>query len=79
MPQEWDELDDEVAAGAICQMPECGTLAIAFRGAYIASPDHVQPWEFVCVRCDAKFSVPEEELVFQSVPKGWLLAGIHLA
>jgi hypothetical protein len=79
MPGECEEFEDEVAAGAICPMPECGTLAIAFRAAYLASLGHIQPWEFACGRCDAKFSVPEDELVFQSVPKAWLLAGVHLA
>ncbi len=29
--------------------------------------------------CGLEFVVPEDELVLQSVPKGWLLAGIHLA
>ncbi len=30
MLREWEELDDEVAAGASCPMPECGTLAVAY-------------------------------------------------
>jgi len=74
-----EELDDEVAAGAICPKPECGALVIAFRATYFARPDHIQPWEFACLRCGAEFGVLENELVFQSVPKGWLLAGIHVA
>jgi hypothetical protein len=79
VPHEWEELDDEMASGAICPMPECGALVIAFRAPYIVCPDHMQPLEFACLRCGAEFNVPEHDLVFQSVPKGWLLAGIHLA
>jgi hypothetical protein len=79
VPHEWKELDDEVAGGAICPMPECGALVIAFRATYPVRPDHIQPWEFACLRCGAEFDVPENDLVFQSVPKGRLLAGFHLA
>jgi hypothetical protein len=79
VPHEWEDLANEVAAGAVCPMPECGALAIAFRATYVVRPDHIQPWEFVCGRCGAEFDVLENDLVFQSVPKDWLLAGIHLA
>jgi hypothetical protein len=41
MPREWEERDDEEAAGAICPMPGCGI----------------------------EFTVPEDEPIFQSVPK----------
>ena len=78
-PHEWEKHDDEVAAGAICPMPQCGALVIAFRATYVVRPDYIQPWEFACLRCGAEFDVPENDLVFQSVPKGWLLAGVHLA
>ncbi len=30
MPHEWEELDDEVAAGSSCPMPDYGTLAVAY-------------------------------------------------
>ena len=79
MPHEWEELGDEVAAGAICPMPECGALVLAFRAAHVVRPDRIQPWEFACGRCGTEFGVPDNELVFQSVPKGWLLSGFHLA
>ncbi len=64
-----EELDDEVAAGAICPKPECGALVIAFRATYIARPDHIQPWEFACLRCGIEFVVPENELVFSRCPR----------
>jgi hypothetical protein len=59
MPHEWEDHDDELAAGAICPMPDCVAL--------------------VCGRCGIEFVVPEDELVFQSVPKDWLLARVNVA
>jgi len=41
--------------------------------------DHSEPWEFTCPRCGIDFTAPEDDLVFQSVPKEWLLAKIHAA
>ena len=79
MPQVWEEVDDEVAAGALCPMPECGVLVIAFRATSVVRSDRIQPLEFACLRCGAEFDVPENDLVFQSVPKGWLLTAVQLA
>jgi len=79
VPHEWEELDDEVAAGAICPMPACGALVIAFRATCFASTGRTELWEFACGRCGFEFGVPENELVLQSVPKGWLFAKVHLA
>jgi hypothetical protein len=79
MPQAWEEVDDEVAAGAICPMPECGALVIAFRATSVVRPDYIRPWEFACLRCGAEFELGDNDLVFQSVPKGWLLPGVQLA
>jgi hypothetical protein len=42
MPHEWGERDDEVAAGAICPMPECGALVVAFRATSVISQDHIE-------------------------------------
>jgi hypothetical protein len=75
MPHEREEHDDEVAAGAICRVPDCGALVIAFRATSVARPDRTDLWAFACFRCGAEFDVPEGELVFHSVPKDWLLAG----
>ncbi len=79
MLHEWDEPDDEVAAGAICPMPDCGALVIAFRATCVVRPDPLLAWAFVCGRCGAEFDVPENGLVLQAVPKGWLFAKVHLA
>jgi len=73
MPHEWEELDDEVAAGASCPMPDCGALAVASRATDGVGRDHSEPWEFVCPRCGIDFAIPKDELIFQSVPKGLAL------
>jgi hypothetical protein len=79
MPHEWEVRDDEVAAGAICPMTDCGALVGAFGATYVVRGDHIEPREFMCGRCSIEFVVPEDELVFQSVPKDGLLAKVHLA
>ncbi len=60
-------------------MAECGALAVAYGSTDDAGRDHSQPWEFTCPRCGIDFTVPEDELLFQSVPKEWLLARVHAA
>ena len=70
---------DELAAGAICPSFGCGVLVVTFRPRYVVTPDHVQAFEFTCGRCGFDFVVPQEELVFQSVPKNWLTSGVYSA
>jgi hypothetical protein len=79
MPHEWEELDDEVAAGAICRMPDCGALTVAYGATDGVGRDHSEPWEFTCPRCGIEFTVPEYELVLQSVPKKWVLPRVQAA
>ena len=79
MPHELGERDDEVAAGAICPLPDCGALVVAFRAPSLISRDLIEPLEVACGRCGIEFVVPEHELVFQSVPKDWLLARVTVA
>lgn len=79
MPHERGERDDEVAAGAICPMPDCGSLVVAFGGTSVVSHDPIEPWKFACGRCGIEFVVAEDELVFQSVPKDWLMASATVA
>ena len=78
MPDEWDEHDD-IAAGSSCPMPNCGELAVAYRSTDTVERDHSEPWEFTCPHCGIDFTVPEDELLFQSVPSKWLLAGVQAA
>lgn len=79
MPYDWEEHDDEVAAGAICPERDCGALAFAYRSTDLVGRDDAEPWEFTCPRCGMEFTVPEDELSLQSVPKDWLLAKVHAA
>jgi hypothetical protein len=79
MPDDWDEHDDVVAAGAICPMPDCGALVVAYTPPDRAGRDNAEPWEFVCGHCGTEFVVREDELVLQSVSKDCLLAKAHLA
>jgi hypothetical protein len=70
---------DELAAGAICPSFGCGVLVVICRARDVGTPDHLQAFEFTCGRCGFDFLVPEEELVFQSMPKNWLMFGVHAA
>jgi hypothetical protein len=79
MLHDLEEFDDVVAAGAICPMPDCGALTLAYWSADDVGRDDAEPWEFTCPRCGFDFTVPEDELVFQSVPKDWLWAKVHAA
>jgi hypothetical protein len=80
MPDLRDERDDVVAAGSICPIPDCGALVVAYGPSDRTGRDDARPWcEFTCSRCGTDFTVPEDELMFQSVPKEWLLAGVQAA
>ena len=57
-------------------MPNCGALGVAYRSADDLGRDHSEPWEFACPRCGIDFTMPDDELIFQSVPKEWLLARV---
>lgn len=79
MLDDWDERD-EVAAGSICPVPECSGLVVSYRPPHRTELDNAKSWcEFTCPRCGIDFSVPEDELIFQSVPKEWLLATVQAA
>lgn len=66
--------DDDVAAGATCPLPECGALVVAYRAADGTGRDNTHLWKFMCQRCGFEFEVPKEKLIFQPVPRKWLLA-----
>lgn len=54
--------DEMIAACALCPNEGCGALVISYRSAETPARDL---WEFVCSRCGAEFSVPEDELLVQ--------------
>jgi hypothetical protein len=76
----WDECDEVVAAGAICPVPDCGALVVSYRPRDRTGLDRANSCcEFRCPRCGIDFTVLEDELIFQSVPKEWLLARVQAA
>jgi hypothetical protein len=80
MLEDWDECDEVVAAGSICPVSDCSALVVAYRPPDQAERDKARPrCEFTCPRCGTEFTVPEDELIFQSVPKEWLLARVQAA
>jgi hypothetical protein len=80
MLDDWDESDEVVAAGSICPVPDCGALVISYRPPDRTGRVNAKSWcEFTCSRCGIDFSVPEDQLIFQSVPKEWLLARVQAA
>jgi hypothetical protein len=79
MLDDWDERDEVVAEGSICPVPDCSALVVSYRPGRTGL-DNAKSWcEFTCTRCGTEFTVPEDELIFQSVPKEWLLARVHAA
>jgi hypothetical protein len=80
MLDDWNERDEVVAAGSICPVPDCGALAVSYRPPDRTGRDNDKSWcEFTCPRCGIDFTVPKDELIFQLVPKVWLLARIQAA
>jgi hypothetical protein len=79
MLQALEQYDDIVAAASSCPVPDCSSLVIDYRPAGSVRHDHPEDWEFTCSRCGMEFTVTQGELIFQSVPKQWLSANIHVA
>jgi len=80
MLDDWDERDEVLAAGSICPIPDCGALVVSYRPTDRMEHDNAKSrYEFACTRCGTDFTVPEDELIFQSVPKEWLLARVQAA
>lgn len=65
MPDDRDDHDNVVAAGAVCPMPDWAAVLVAYRPSDRAVRGRVQPCEFTCPRSEIDFIVPENELIFQ--------------
>lgn len=76
MPDYSDELDEIIAAASIC--PVCNTVVFAYRSGCL-KPHASDRWEFMCPQCGTDFTVPENELAFQCLPKEWLSARVCAA
>lgn len=79
MTEEWNEDNEVLAAGTSCPMAGCGELTVTFRTADKNESNPQEGWEFTCPRCGVEFLALEEDLLFRSIPKEWLWAGIHSA
>ena len=78
--REWREQVDLRAFGATCPMPHCGALAVTYEPqGSIREIQGAGSWEFVCSECGAEFSAAHQDLVFQSVPREWLLSQVCYA
>jgi hypothetical protein len=78
MEDDWYKHDNDVASASDCPIPECGALAVAFTPPD-TKRDSAGLWEFTCPRCGSDFITSEDQLIFQSVPKKWLLARVEAA
>jgi len=82
MSESWGWDEHSLMAVANCPVPDCGAFAISYKSFECidgATCTYLLGWEFACPRCGAEFVPPRDELMFQSVPKGWLLANISHA
>lgn len=78
--REWREEVDLRAFGATCPMPHCGALAITYEASdSIRAFVGANTWEFVCAECGAEFTATRRDLLFQSVPREWLLSEVCYA
>ncbi len=76
--QPWKQIDVR-ASGAVCPVPGCGSLVIAYRSTDSISEVTRQsgdPCEFVCDQCGFEFTASGRDLIFQSIPRDWLLSGV---
>jgi hypothetical protein len=74
MPQTAEKDNQSVAAASSCPALDCGSLVIEYRTTDSVQLGHLEALEFTCSRCGTAFTVPLGELIFQSIPKQWLLA-----
>lgn len=76
---QWKEDVDIRAAGATCPMPGCGALAISYEAADSLNEYQRTPaanWNFVCSECGTEFMAPTADLLFQAIPRDWLLSQV---
>jgi hypothetical protein len=77
--REWGKDVGLRAFGATCPMPGCCALVVTYETAdSLNEITHSRggAWEFVCSECGAEFTAPRADLLFQSVPREWLLSQV---
>ena len=77
MPETMEREDGRVASASSCPALDCGSLVIEYREVDSLQLGHPHDWEFTCFRCGTEFTALRGNLIFQSVPKGWLSANRH--
>jgi predicted RNA-binding Zn-ribbon protein involved in translation (DUF1610 family) len=68
-----------LASAAICPMPDCGAMVFSYEpgeNVFRVTGKRRSDWEFICPECGAEFTASSHGLVFQSVPRDWLLSDI---
>jgi hypothetical protein len=76
----WREEVDLRAFGATCPMPHCGAVAITYEASdSVRQIIDADSWEFVCAECGTEFTANRSGLLFQSVPREWLLSEVCYA
>lgn len=76
---QWKQDVEIRAAGATCPMPGCGALAISYEAADSLNAYRravTANWDFVCSECGTEFVAPRGDLLFQSIPRDWLLSQV---
>jgi hypothetical protein len=77
--RDWKQEVDLRAVGTTCPMPHCGALVISYESADSLN-EVLRPttgrWDFVCPECAAEFSASKSDLLFQAVPREWLLSSV---
>jgi hypothetical protein len=80
--RQWGEEMELRAFGAVCPMPRCGALVVAYEAGDSVkevTKSSNSTWEFVCAECGAEFTAPRRDLLFQNIPREWLFSQISRA
>ena len=79
MQQCFEQPTDILASAALCPMPDCGAMVFSYEpgdNVFRGSGRRRSDWEFICPECGVEFTASSHGLVFQSVPRDWLLSDI---
>jgi len=76
--EQWKQIEMR-ASGAVCPVPGCRSLVIAYQPADSINEITRRsgaPCDFICDQCGYEFTASGDELIFQSIPRDWLLSGV---
>jgi hypothetical protein len=77
----WKSHDEsEIRAnGAVCPMPGCGAVVVAYQAINSVndlSARYGGGCEFVCPQCGFEFTATGNDMIFKSIPRDWLLSEV---